>query len=311
MDTNFIIGLIIISIIFLFLFKNNKNVEHLEESAADACRKISSQADIIKAQWDGAAKVAGQLSPLALIVNAIKGGDNEVSSSVRNVLNESIRSDISTKIDQSCSNSSANMQSNIIDTTKCEYCNRFGCDINNVTQLNTNDVQQDCALTTAVTELMKQGSDTNAQTLAQAIQKSQGPLSGNNLMSGDTCNVVNKDISSSAYLEALARCANEATSNQSNILSNCGNATNVVQKNINKSIQDCMIGTVVDTTIGQTSTTDLETKIEAEQTAIGMDTTASIIASIISSSSICLVIGLVLFAFSRSKQGKQMMSAYA
>jgi hypothetical protein len=312
MKTQTIVGIVLLLAIGLFLFKtkSTQKVEHLEESAADACKKISSDADKIKANWDGAAKVAGQLNPLALIVNGLKGGENNLDTETRNIINETITSDMKTKIDQACANTAANFQSNVIDTTKCEYCNRFGCDITNVQQLNASDVVQDCTLTSAVTALMKQGSDSNAQALAQAIQKSQGILSGNNTMTGDTCNVINKDISASTYLETIARCANEATSNQENILSNCGNATNVVQKNINKQIQDCIIGNVVDTSTDQTATTKVTSEVDSEQESTGIDTTVSIIFSIVCCLSVCSIISVVLYGGSQSKQGKQMISKY-
>ena len=311
MKTQTIVGIVVLLAIGLFLFKKSKSsVEHLEESGAEACRKISSEADKIKEQWDGAAKTAANVFPWTAIANAIKGGDNTLDDETRNIINKTITSDMRTKIDQACANTSANMQSNVIDTTKCEYCNKFRCDISNVTQLNANDVVQDCTLTSAVTALMKQGSDTNAQALAQAIQKSQGLLSGDNAVTGDTCNVVNEDISASTYMETIARCANEATSNQSNILSNCGNATNVVQKNINKQIQDCIIGNVVEASTEQKTQTDTGSKIDSEQESTGVDMTVSLIFSIISCLSVCSIISVVLYAGSQSKQGKQMISKY-
>lgn len=290
-----------ISIVFLLSYLSPNHSEQFEESAADACRKISSEADKIKAHWDGAATLAGQINPIALITNAIKGGDNKVDTETRNIIEENLSSDTRLNITNECSNASASMQSNVIDNTQCEYCQKNGCDVMNVVQQNVNESEQNCVLNSAVTSLMKQADNIKAQALAEAIQKSQGLASGSNSTSTRNCNIIKKDLSQKQYIDTINKCTNELASDQTNLLKNCGNATNVIQRNIIKKIQKCVSSSTTDSTIDQNSGTDLESNTKSDQTSTGIDPTAASIASVICFCSCSLLCVIVLVLASQNK----------
>lgn len=300
-ETVYVFIIAILIVILMKYFSPSKS-ENFEESAADACRTVSSEADKIMAHWDGVAKVAGQINPIALITKAIKGGDNNVDTETRNIIEENLSAETRLKITNECNNASASTQSNVIDNTQCEYCQKFGCDLMNVIQENSSETEQKCVLNSAVTSLMKQADSIKAQALAEAIQRSQGLASGNNSTSTRNCNVIKKDLSQKQYIDTMNKCTNQFASDQSNLLKNCGNVTNVVQRNIIKKIQQCVNSTTTDSTADQSSGTDIENSLKTDQTSTGIDPTAASIISIVSFCSCSIVLVIILVLASQNKQ---------
>lgn len=282
-----------------------------ETSAAEACKTIASEADKIKAGFDGAAKVIGQISPFALIANAIKGGENNVDSETRNIIEENMSSETRMNITNECKNSSATMQLNEIDTSQCKYCQEHGCDASNITQENNAEAEQKCILASAVTSLMKQSDNIKAQALAQAIQKSQGLSSGDNASKGKSCNVIKKDMSQKQYIEVINKCTNEITTNQTNSLKNCGPMTNIVQRNVSKQLQTCITDGTVDAKAEQDSSTDATAKSKSDQTSVGFDPSQASLSSALVSCVCCLALaGVLVFAMQGGSSIKDYAQAY-
>lgn len=258
------------------------------ESAADACRTISSEADKIKAQLDGAAKLAGEINPLSSIIKAIKGGDNTVDSTTRNIIESNMSSKMRVKIANDCANSSATIQTNSLDTSNCEYCKKNGCSVSNVRQINSSELEQKCILSSAVQSLMEQTDSIQQKALAQAIQKTDGLLSGNNNNKTSNCNITRKDMSQQQYIEAIAKCANKVNVNQSNVIKNCGPVINVVQENISRQIQQCINDTTTNTQSKQDASSQQDAKSLVDQLTKGTDVWGSIAVLLVFCCSFCI-----------------------
>lgn len=275
----FYVFCIVLILFYLFNRKPTATVEHLSdapESAAEACKKISSRAEEIKAVADGAAKmidsVMGIFSP-----NNYKGGDNTVNSTMRNIITTDMSKEFEAKIKNECSNSSASMQLNEIDFTKCKYCETHECSVTNVTQENINKSEQTCQLKAAIDVLMTKKDSVDAQAVAKVMQESEGLLSGNNSTSTENCNVIKKDMSTKEYLDLRSSCHNSISNNQKNSLKNCGPVSNVMQRNLNKQIQKCIMDSSVVSKTELESETKTSQEIDVTQKSIGLDMMSIII----------------------------------
>jgi hypothetical protein len=288
------IFIILAAVYLLFSQKRSYQViEGLEApNAAELCREISSEADNITAGMNGAAKLIdaclGPFSP-----NNYKSGDNATEDKVRNIITSSINPETRTQITNDCNNLATSLQSNVIDNTACEYCKTNECSISNVTQENIKEAQQNCVLNSLVSTLMQTQNDIASQSLAEAVQKAQGLLSGDNTSSSENCNVVSTDMSPKSYLEILNRCANTSTGDQANTLRGCGSMTNIIQRNTVKDIQECVISNTasIDTKTSQKAETKSESKVD--QSTEGFTVAASLGIGLSCCIS-CIVLSLVL-----------------
>jgi hypothetical protein len=249
-------------------------------SAKDACNKISSKAEEIKAHYDGASGVAnaimGPLSPANY-----KSGDNTSSDIMRNIINTNLSSCDITKISNDCVNSSGSIQSNEIDNSLCDYCKTNLCEVKNIDQANIMRISQLCTMQSAIETLLKKKSSIDAQALAVVLQEAQGILSGSNTVQKENCNVINNDLSTASYLENKATCANTLSLNQKNSLKFCGNATDIVQKNQFDALQKCIIASNYSSNANLEGDTGTLQQSDTSQKTSGLTIACSAISGII------------------------------
>lgn len=240
-------------------------LEQLGQTAKDACNKISSRAEEIKADRGGVAGIID--SALSFFSpNNYKSGDNSSTDVMRNIINTNLSECDIMKIENSCRNTAASVQSNIIDNTKCPACSDIEilkiypniCSVSNVTQENNSVISQTCTIQSAIETLLKKTSSIDSQALANVLQEATGVLSGSNTSSGENCDVINNDMSSKSYMEHRSECANEITVDQKNHLGACGPVTGVIQKNQYANLQTCLMGTDVKKESSASGITDIE-----------------------------------------------------
>lgn len=310
MDTLYIIVAIILVILIATLLLDD-NVEGfcpeqsptaeqmaaMGDTAEQACNKISSRAEEIEAHYNGIEGVMANLPGTALFnPNNYKSGENKAEELMRNIINVNMSSCDVTEIQNACSNSSATMQTNIIDNSKCKWCETHECNIDGVTQTNASTINQRCIVQTAIETLLKKKSSIDAQALAKVLQKADGLLSGDNTVKTEKCNVLNTDLSSQRYLESLATCSNELSLDQNNHILFCGGITNVVQDNQYDAFQDCLSTLGVQTTFDLEADTKIKQETGIEQESSGVTPLSSGI-SIVISCIICIMLSGVVAYF--------------
>jgi len=297
---NPIVIIIVLSIVLLILVYRGRTIRETMANmtgmnAAEACKKISSRAEEIEAHYNG---IQG-------VIQAVQGpfnprnwssGDNKTDDMMRNIINTDLSTEERTKIVSECSNSAAGVQSNIIDTSNCPFCQTNRCTISNVKQTNVQELQQTCNLQSMIQVLLTKTNSVDAQALAQTLQKAQGLMSGNNTASSQNCNVVNTDMSSERYLESLSSCSNNLKLDQTNKISFCGDINNVIQENQYKNFQNCLLenNAITQTTMEAQAKVKAESK--KEQTTMGLDATASIISAVVSFCSLSIVLFVLVAA---------------
>lgn len=289
----------------MLYYKRYTIVEGLENSnwmtgmnASEACQKISSRAEEIQAEYDG---IEGIIRAFQGPFNPRNWSSENVSNDMlRNIVNTNLSSEERTKVLSDCANSALGAQMNIIDTTNCEYCQKFGCNISNIKQLNKSELEMTCQMQSIIQILLTKKNSVDAQALAQTLQKAQGILSGTNISTSENCNIVNTDMSSDNYLESLSSCSNTLAIDQTNSITNCGSATNIVQENQYKAFQNCLVsqGTIVESKLESDTTATAESKKEQTAMGLALDTTTSAILFVICCSSvISIAIGGMMVMF--------------
>jgi hypothetical protein len=253
-------------------------------SGKSACVAISQQAADLQAQAAADNTTIGGVvnnffNAAAGVVNGITGSNNKTSTTVNNIMNQTITSDEKTSIVSQCTNSLASSQINILSNSKCANCNGGiiynidgsifaidhtisqipgGCVVSGNTQSNIGVTTQDCLINSTIAALAKNNSSTQAQALASALQNSSGIGSGSNTQTQNSCTNINNNVSSDQYLSSLSTCGNTLSNSQQNISTNCGTNTNNVQSNNFTAYQKCTQGA------GTTSDVTTETKTAAE-----------------------------------------------
>lgn len=239
----------------------------LGANAAEACKNISSKADEIRAAGDVVDSAWGFLSPKNW------KSTNDAQQKLKNILGVNISDKTIQSITSTCNNVSIGTQSNIIDTSGCPYCQEHGCQVKNVKQSNKISNTQLCAASALIDSLRENKTDLQSLAAAKAIQDAQGALSGNKVTS-DQCNYTNVNMSTEAYLSALATCANSSKMDQKNYIAGCGSVLDVIQENSFDNYQKC----ITDATTTLKSTTDISAKTsttgDTEQKSTGLDISA-------------------------------------
>ncbi len=273
---------------------NNSINNDMPKDAASACKQISTEAQNITAAANGQASVLANIPFFSLFdPTNYKAGSNAVADNMRNIINNNLSSCEMQAIQSACTNATTTNQQNIIDNTKCTYCNTHECSINGATQTNTANLQQTCTIQAAMQALTEKTSSVEAQALAQALQKADGVLSGNNNVQSDNCNIVSQDLSSQTYLQQKNTCLNQISLDQLNSLQFCGSITGTIQSNISDQIQNCMLTTNQDSTNKTKSNTDTKSKSDNNNYSGGITPTDSLISGVVS----CVFSVLVVFAF--------------
>jgi LPXTG-motif cell wall-anchored protein len=303
-----IIGLILIIGMIFYVFRKKRKETLDVENAAEMCKRISSESEKIAAHYGGISKVLQNL-PLASLFNpgSYKAGDNSSTDMARNIVNTSMTSEEVLKVSNTCDASSAVVQLNEIDSTKCEFCIKNGCNLTNISQSNVSDNKQSCTITAAIDVLLKKSSNAQAMALGKTLQKAQDLMSGSNTAVSENCNILNTNVDAKTYTDVINRCSAAYSVNQKNYVANCGAVTNLVQKNISDNYQNCMI----DSEVVNKSLMEAETKALAESTTEQSSTGISPWASAGSSLSCCIVsIALIAasYMFSQSESGKELIS---
>lgn len=303
----FLVLIIFVVVVFLFLNKkenfgdcgDSSTVNDMPKGAAEACKRISTEAEKIKAHYGGAKGVLEEITGiltfgLSKAVNPknYAAGDNESDNTVRNIINTNLSSCEITKIENTCKNSSATYQENKIDMTKCDYCQKNGCTVKGVRQKNKSKVEQVCTMRLLISALTEKTDSVKAQALAKVAQETEGLLSGNNNTRTENCNIIDKDMSSKKYLEQKSECLNELATTQINEFVGCGDLIDVIQENESEQIQKCLLNSDVKSKDKKTSSTDLKAIFDISQFSKGIDTAALSISSLVSSLSIVSVLGI-------------------
>jgi hypothetical protein len=269
------------------------------DTAAEACSRISTEAENIKAAAGGTSGVIdsiwGALSP-----KNYSSGDNETEDIITNIINTNLSECEILKIDNDCNNSSAGSQTNIIDTTDCALCTNPDpqfllenpdiiekvCSVSGVSQQNASEIEQTCTIHSAIETLLQKTNSVEAQALAEVLQESTGLLSGDNSYTSDNCTLLNTDMSSAQYIENRSSCSNEISINQENIIKACG-ATNVIQENNYKNLQTCLIQSDTQTASEQKSATAVASEMSNDQKTEGLIWESSVYCGIICGLFLC------------------------
>ena len=309
MNIYIILTFLIVSLIIYTQFKKS-TIEKLEsdvipESAAEACKKISSRAEEIEAEYGGIAEIARNV-PFASLFNPnnYKAGDNKSNDTMRNIVNSTMKQEDITKISNECSPIATSVQRNIlkIDLSECEYCKTHPCDVKmtNISQENIDIVTQTCQMQTAIDILTQNKKSIDAQALASTLQKTQDLLSGSNVSNKENCNVINSNMSSTAYLEAKANCAQISETEQENIIdAKCAasiDVSNAIQKNRAEKLQECIIGATVDRTLAAEEENKLLAKADSTQESKGLNPLVFAGSSSVSCI-FSIVVGVVLYFY--------------
>lgn len=289
------IGLVLLigAIFFRKKMIETMNNDTMPESAAEACRKISSKAEEIEAHYGGAANLLKNI-PLASLFNPnnYRSGDNTSSDMGRNIINSTMTQEDITKINNECEQLASSIQTNTldIDFRGCDLClldpRLCSVSMTNVTQENISNAKQLCQLQTAIDILMQNKNSIDAHALAKTFQKAQDLLSGSNTSKKENCNIINSSMTSKSYLESISKCAQDIKNEQKNIINaKCAasiDLVNIVQRNKSEQLQDCIIGATVDKTLQAEQDIEVKAAAESEQTTQGVSILASAGSSIVS-----------------------------
>lgn len=317
---NTLLIIMVISLIFILLVCDRKEhlvdgapqcsdqvssedqLAQLGETAKDACNKISSEAEKIKAHYGGIENVAKSLPVLNLFnPSSYKSGDTSSEEMMRNIVNTNLSECDIAKIESDCKNTASSVQSNIIDNSQCPACsdpeilriNPAICSVSGVKQTNKANISQSCTLQSAIQSLRQKTNSVDAQALANVMQEANGLLTGRGTHQSENCNVVDTDMSSRSYLETKASCANNLAVDQKNHLGVCGQVTDVIQQNKFDSMQSC----VIENTVSKEAVLDAEAKMK-QQTDIKQEgtgvTTAALIGSAIGLTICASIAGIAL-----------------
>lgn len=282
----------------------NAGMKNKFQDAAEACREISSEADKIKAHYDGAAGVASALSkmtPWGALSNAVDKvrAENEVKQQVKNILQVDLSSNDIMKISNDCLQSSSIKQINSLKWDPAcinspiisEGIANGTIKLKNIKQRNKAEVENKCVMQSMIDILSKK--EANAKTLAasEVLQEATNPSS--NKFTGDACNVVQKDMSSNDYFENMQKCNQEAFADQTNEIFACGGMEDIAQENVSNQKNECLMKAgvfkVEDTKAQSETATDTKTKQKAEGIS-----PAAIGGSILSCLCCCSIIFIIL-----------------
>lgn len=244
-----------------------------EKSGAQICEDIQMK----KLQIEEKVKTANAWLPGGQSLPTAKG----INQMIENKISQTRQ----TEIEEKCSSSISYALSNVIDNLKCPVCNdghiydkkgKFvgripdaelkilnkgkvsnTCNVKDVTQMNSVSTQNKCVINTMISELMKAKDDIEAQAAARAMQ-GLPEVKDDNDNNDYKCQAVKQDITQNEYLESISKCVQDALSIQENVFHHCGNASDIVQKNLSTTLKEC----VLSTTQKSEMTVDSSTKIE-------------------------------------------------
>ena len=284
-----------------------------QESAAQACQKISSAADKIRAQAKAdnmvtSAVVQGLLGPLNIFnPQSYKAGETETEKMTRNILESDLSTQERVDIYNSCSNAVASKQTNTIDTSKCKYCETHRCQLSNIKQVNDQDLSQACIVQTTVKKLLEKKNSVNAQALAEVLQSADGALSRDSNSTINNCNIIKTDMSTDEYLDVRNNCSNVITQDQTNDIQWCGAINDVIQENRYKNFQNCVTDIAADQQTLISSKQDVVSTSVVEQKSEGITQWASLIGIIVFCIIVLSVISIGFWFFTQATPEGEML----
>lgn len=269
------------------------------ESAREACRIISSRADEIEAAYGGMSEITKNIPILGWTnPNNWRAGDATVTDEGRRIINTNLSSCEITNIQQITEQMASSLQQNIIDNTKCIYCNpptpelakyiidavgAPNCSVSGVKQINVSEIQQKAVLNALISTLLNKKASLDAQAFAKVLQKTESILSGDTTYERKSCDLVDTDMSTTQYFDQISSCVQNASNIQENIINFCGNIGDVVQQNQSKMLQTCLGDVKKEVTQNVDVTQDISRRDDISQESTGLSTAAiiAIIAGII------------------------------
>lgn len=305
------IPLFVIVILLMWKDENCTNREHMcpvqstskeqiaaiGASARDACNRISTEAENITARANGRAAIARTigtvLNPASALLDprSYRGGDNNTVEYMRTLINNNLSTCERTLIQNTCRQSNASTQSNIIDFSNCYWCRNNPCHIRGVRQTNTAELSNTCSIKVAIDMLVKKTGNIEAQALAEVLMEAEGVLSGNNNYQRENCNIINNDMSTVSYMESRSDCIQKNSVDQTNALLCPASVTDTIQSNHSSARNKCLMNTASTTNRSTGTITTIINSFIAEMTTKG----ASLEASSASLSSIILIAGVIFF----------------
>lgn len=274
------------------------------ESAAEACKKISSEAENIKAGFDGATGVADAIGAAFTFGLSRLGKDlkaeNEIKEQARNILNVDLSSNDIMKISNDCMQSGSIKQINTlrwdpacINSPIISQGIRDGTiQIKKIRQRNKAEQTQKCVMQSLIDTLSKKEANSKNLAALSVIQEAEG-LMTKNQTSKDGCNVVNKDMSSNDYYENMQKCNQEAFADQTNEIFACGGMEDVAQENLSTQRNECLMSAGVIKREEVKEQSENTSTTESKQKATGI-TPAAIASSILSCLCCCSIISIIL-----------------
>ena len=275
-------------------------------NAQSTCAQVSGQLAEVEKKKSDNAKWATFTDPFSLIRNKT---DSQIMNTNVNYLDLS-SSDIQ-NINNSCSNVAVGNQQNVVNqdssclTAALSVCKKkdgtYDMDcvtkqqsavtITNVNQSNLNKIQEQCFINNLIKKVSTKDANIDNVTAVLASQKAAGFGSQVNSLTSN-CNEVRTDMSSKDFLNSIMNCANEVSSNQSNVFSACG-GTNINQQNVGEYLSKCY----ADSKIYQEKNVSMAVKAETSIKAVQVSDTFGSIPGFDSSnpsSSACLIIVILL-----------------
>ncbi|KAJ3354040.1 hypothetical protein GGF32_002714 [Allomyces javanicus] len=206
--------------------------------ARSTCEAIQRSADQKASAIEQTRAVAGIFNVFGNIAKAAGVADNNAVNEINTLINTKMTSEDVTKIVNTCGLSVDQHQANVIDNSRCKYCETNRCALSNIKQSNTANVQQSCVMQSIVDHLSKQTPSIDTLSTIAALQKANGGASNSTIASN--CEEVNTDVSSSRYLETTNACHVQATTDQVNNILYCGDIQDVIQDNATNVFNQCM-----------------------------------------------------------------------
>lgn len=282
----------------------NQGMDEKFESAAEACKKISTEAENIKAHYDGATGVADAIGSAFTFGLSRLGKDlkaeNEIKEQARNILNVDLSSNDVMKISNDCTQSSSVRQINTLkwdpaclnNPIIAEGIANGSIKLKNIKQRNQAEQTQKCVMQSLIDTLSKKEANSKHLAALSVIQEAEG-LMTENQTSKDGCNVVNKDMSSNDYYENIQKCNQQAFADQTNEILACGGMEDITQENKATQRNECLMSAGVIKREEVKEQSENVSTTESKQKATGI-TPAAIASSILSCLCCCSIISIIL-----------------
>ena len=288
-------------------------------NAKEACEKVSSEAENIKAGFDGATGVADAIGAVFTFGLSRLGKDlqaeNKVNETVKNILNIDLSSNDIMEISNTCTQKTDVKQRNIIGVDPlCMQDPIIGpiiaqgfasgtITIKNVSQRNVSEQEQSCVMKSLIDILSKKEADSTNLAALNVLQEAEG-LMTKNQNEKDACNVVNKDMSSNDYYKNIQKCNQEALADQENKISVCMGMQDIAQENISSQKTNCLMeaGVIKEEDIKEKSSNLTDTGVKQKAKGITPGAMASSSLSSLCFSSILFIILGVLGYFASTME---------